>query len=268
MGQQYFPTPINHADSHWEKKEKPWKLTEEISFYHWLVPLVQQQQTHAAGAGSIAKWGAKAAASGAGSRQRSPGCQRPHAKNDSHPAKFSGSCVLTNWANLNQQNSVLAQGNCTECKGVLPTDAVLAARLLLRKYNCRRTPTKEKGHEIRLFTADCLKYTSELKARFSSHGTITYSPFHTRHIAIKMLTFKNQSIPVEKEAVPIDKKGEKLKRETGREWQDDQYQTFRLIYLINTFLGLKKKKGSQDCLKHKSTATAQKLCKGSDDTFD
>lgn len=113
MGQQYFPTPINHADSHWEKKEKPWKLTEEISFYHWLVPLVQQQQTHAAGAGSIAKWGAKAAASGAGSRQRSPGCQRPHAKNDSHPAKFSGSCVLTNWANLNQQNSVLAQGHAT-----------------------------------------------------------------------------------------------------------------------------------------------------------
>lgn len=51
------------------------------------------------------------------SGQHSPGCPRPRAKNDSRPVKFSGSWALTNGANLNRQNTFLAQGHATALNG-------------------------------------------------------------------------------------------------------------------------------------------------------
>lgn len=108
MGQQYFPIHINHPDSHKKKKEKkkkPCKRSKGISLFpSQSFPAAQQQSCRAEGAGWVLAswWGSCQALVGA--------ARQPRAKSDAHFTQFSGSLVLTNRADQDQQNSLLARG--------------------------------------------------------------------------------------------------------------------------------------------------------------
>lgn len=119
MGQQYFPIHINHPDSHTHKKIAL-KTNLRNLFSSLTLPTTPTTANTCSRRREPRKPGSQGWAllpwpvhSSRRCRPRSLGCPRPRAKNDSRPAKFNGSCVLTNWANLNRQNSFLARGHTT-----------------------------------------------------------------------------------------------------------------------------------------------------------
>lgn len=100
MGQQYFPIHINYTDSHKKNQQNQALKTNLgniciIDSSHWLNNSKHMLQGMGPSQTVEPRLGA-APLAGAGSRQRSLGCLRPRAKNNSCPTKFNGSCVLTN----------------------------------------------------------------------------------------------------------------------------------------------------------------------------
>lgn len=63
-------------------------------------------------------------------------------------------------------------------------------------------------------------------------------------------------------------KGKNINYKTGRKQQDDQVPNIQTHSLNKYIIRIKKKSSNQDCLIYKSTAIAQNLYKGRDDTFD
>lgn len=125
MGQQYFPIHINHPDSHTHKKIAL-KTNLGNLFLSLILPTTPTTANTCSRSRALGSpgWALLPSAALGSRRCRSPGCPRPRAKNDSRPENFNGSCVLTNWANLNRQNSFLARGHTTVLKA--------KARCLLR----------------------------------------------------------------------------------------------------------------------------------------
>lgn len=162
MGQQYFPIHINHPDSHKKKIAFFWKLTQEISLSLPLIlPTSPPPRAAAMGLRELgwvldSCWGRCQALAGAAR----PALRLPVPRMILL-MELSRSHVLTNWADLDRQNSLLARGQAA----VLHAQAACpqtwrwqwgASCLMHLSGVCQGSPAEGSGDRIRPLVASCL----------------------------------------------------------------------------------------------------------------